>query len=254
MITPSQALAALPSGLRAPLLDEYRSITKNFLEHRWSPSELSGGKFCEIVYTVLDGYAAGKYAAVPHKPADFVSACRRLESHGHVPRSFQILIPRLLPALYEIRNNRGVGHVGGDVDPNHMDAVAVLSMANWAMAELVRVFHAVSVAEAQGLVDSLAERRVPLVWEGSGVKRVLDPTLALKDQLLLLIATAPMSVLTADLLNWSDYDKKAYFIRLLRRLHAERYVDLSADETTVQILPPGSRYVSNLVAQQAVTP
>src|SRR5258707_12835883 len=75
----------------------------------------------------------------------------------HVPRSFQILIPRLLPALFEVRNNRGVGHAGGDVDPNHMDAVFVLSSCNWVMAELVRVFHDVSVAEAQTFVDKLVE-------------------------------------------------------------------------------------------------
>jgi hypothetical protein len=47
----------------------------------------------------------------------------------------------MLPALYEVRNNRNVGHTGGDVDPNHMDSVAVLSKCNWIMGELVRVYH-----------------------------------------------------------------------------------------------------------------
>jgi hypothetical protein len=48
-----------------------------------------------------------------------------------------------------------------------MDAVAVLSMANWVMAELVRVLHGLTLDEVQALVDGLAERRVPLVWQGS---------------------------------------------------------------------------------------
>jgi len=69
-----------------------------------------------------------------------------MEVHTRVPRSFQILIPRLLPALYEIRNNRGVGHVGGDVDPNYMDATMVVGAVKWIMGELTRVFHSVSVA------------------------------------------------------------------------------------------------------------
>ena len=125
MIKPAQALAAVPSGLRHPLLKEYKSIVQNYMERRWSPSELSGGKFCEIVYTILDGHAKGAYAAKPSKPSNFVDACKKLENNAGVPRSFQILIPRTLPSLYEIRNNRGVGHVGGDVDPNHMDALAV---------------------------------------------------------------------------------------------------------------------------------
>src|SRR5215831_12151768 len=129
------ALAAIPVGLRQPLLTEYQSIVQNFSEHRWSPSELSGGKFCEIVFTILDGHAKSAYPTKPAKPKNFVQACRQLESHAHVPRSFQILIPRLLPALYEVRNNRGVGHVGGDVDPNHMDATFVLASCSWVMAE-----------------------------------------------------------------------------------------------------------------------
>ena len=126
MIQPADALNAIPAGLRTPLLKEYESIVQNYMERRWSPSELSGGLFCEIVYTILDGHAKGSYASKPTKPSNFVGACKKLESNTGVPRSFQILIPRLLPALYEIRNNRGVGHVGGDVDPNHMDAQAVL--------------------------------------------------------------------------------------------------------------------------------
>ncbi len=252
MITPSQALGVVPAGLRDPLLKEYESIVQNFMERRWSPSELSGGRFSEIVYTILDGHAKGAYAAAPAKPPNMVEACRKLERNGHVPRSFQILIPRMLPVLYEVRNNRNVGHVGGDVDPNHMDALTVLSMSNWVMAELVRVFHSVSVDEAKELVDSLVERRVPLVWQDVDVKRVLDPDIRLNDQILLLLASATGRVSVADLMRWTDYKeaKKAYFNRLLRKMHAARLIELSGDGVTAQILPPGSAVVAELTANR----
>jgi hypothetical protein len=250
MITPSQALAAIPAGLRDPLLTEYREIVKNFMERRWSPAELSGGRFCEIVYTILDGFADGTYASAPSKPANFVQACRALESNTSVPRSFQILIPRMLPALYEIRNNRGVGHVGGDVDPNHMDAVAVLSMCNWIVAELVRAFHGISVSEATQVVDSLAERRIPVVWSGANMKRVLDPKLSLKDTVLLLMASSPGLVDVSQLLSWTGYGDRGYFMRLLRKLHCERLVELSQDAVKVEILPPGSNYAEKVVGSK----
>ena len=70
MTPPLLALAAIPPGLRDPLLAEYRRIIQNYLERKW--------------------------------------------------------------------NNRNVGHVGGDVDPNHMDATGVLAQCNWVMGELVR--------------------------------------------------------------------------------------------------------------------
>jgi hypothetical protein len=151
----SDAFTSLPPTLSKALLGEYSSITDNFRAHRWGAAELSGGKFCEIVFTVLDGYPTKTYSLSPQKPKDFVSACRKLESNTGVPRSFQILIPRMLPALYEIRNNRGVGHAGGDVDPNHIDATLVVSTCNWIMAELVRVFEELPISEAQNLVDRL---------------------------------------------------------------------------------------------------
>ena len=135
MISASTILSNIPDGLKDPLIEEYNSIVQNYMEHRWSPSELSGGKFCEIVYTILNGFP-NSFPSSPSKPNNFVDACSRLENKTNVPRSFAMLIPRLLPALYEIRNNRGVGHTGGDVNPNHMDAVAVLSMSNWIMGEI----------------------------------------------------------------------------------------------------------------------
>src|SRR5260370_40273645 len=172
MISASKALSAIPSGLRDPLISEYQSIVQNFLEHRWLPSELSGGRFSEIVFTILDGHAKKSYPAIPSKPKDLVQACRNLENNtqSHIPRRFRILIPRMLPALYEIRNNRSVGHAGGDVDPNHMDAGAVVSLCNWVMGELVRVFHGLTVTDAQKVVDALVEVRIPVIWSDGAVK------------------------------------------------------------------------------------
>ena len=116
-MNPYNVLGSIPSGLRDPLLEEYQDIVQNYAEHRWKPSELSGGRFCEIVFTVLEGYASGNYAARPKKPPDFCRSVSQIGT-GHecsekVSRSSS---PRILPAIYEVRNNRGVGHAGGDVD------------------------------------------------------------------------------------------------------------------------------------------
>jgi len=247
----NNAMTAIPVGLRRPLLSEYKSITQNYSEHRWSPSELSGGKFCEIVHSILDGHAKEAYPSSPSKPSDFVGACRRLEQNKHVPRSFQILIPRLLPALFEVRNNRGVGHAGGDVDPNHMDATFVMTSCNWIMAELARVYHNLSIKDAQALVDSLVERRIPLVWEGESIRRVLDPTMKLRHQILVLLSTSTGPVATSDLLVWTDYKNHSYFVKLLRGMHSERLLQLSGGEAHVQILPPGSEQAADVIRKNS---
>jgi hypothetical protein len=253
MVTAAHALSAIPAGLRSPLIAEYQSIVQNFLERRWLPSELGGGRFSEVVYTVLDGFAKERYATTPIKPSNFVEACRKLESNVKVSRSFQILIPRLLPALYEIRNNRNVGHLGGDVDPNHMDAVAVLSMCNWIMAELVRVFHGLNVDEAQEVVDRLAEVRIPLIWSDGATKRVLRPELAMKDQVLLLVATASCEVSSQQLLAWTEYRNTTRFEGTLRKLHSARLIEFDVTLDRVRILPPGTKYIQELVHKKKLT-
>jgi hypothetical protein len=246
MSTPSVLLAVIPPGLRDPLIEEYNSVIQNYMERRWSPAELSGGKFCEIVYTILDGYYSGTYAAAPSKPRDFVAACRALESKTGGPRSFQILIPRLLPALYEIRNNRGVGHAGGDVNPNPMDASAVVSMTSWILAELVRVFHNTTASEAQIAVDNIIESRMPMIWSNGDVRRVLRTGLKLKDQIMLLLAAA--STPTADqLFQWTEYGNRSHFNRILRELHASRLIEYTQTTGDVLLLPPGANYVADLL-------
>lgn len=246
MIDASSALSILPDGLRDPLLKEYRHIIQNYAEGRWGPSELSGGLFCEIVYTIVEGFGAGAYASAPSKPGNFVQACRQLEQNTSVPRSFQILIPRLLPALYEIRNNRGVGHVGGDVDPNHMDATAVVSMCNWVMAELVRVLHSVTTEDAQTLVDMIAERQTPLVWKVGGVRRLLDTTLPLKDQILILAASCSSPPSVAELQLWTQYTNGTYFKKLVGVLDRDRFLHLDS-QNRVTVSPIGTDRVAALL-------
>ncbi len=166
------------------------------------------------------------------------------------PAAFSILIPRLLPALYEIRNNRGVGHTGGDVDPNHMDATAVLSIASWILAEFVRVFHGVSVQQAQAIVDAIVDRPIPLVWQGGAVKRVLDTKMKYPDQILLLLHVTAGPVAEGALIAWLDSKDFKYFRKLLRALHSKRFIEFDESRQTAEILPPGTAHITAILKRK----
>jgi hypothetical protein len=243
-MTPADALTALPDGLRKPLLEEYQRMVTDFRERRWLPSELSGGRFCEIVYTILEGYP-GSYASAPKKPENFPHACAELQKRSVEPRSMRIAIPRLLPSIYEIRNNRNVGHVSGDIDPNHMDATFVLSSCNWVMAELVRVLHRVSSTEAAALIEQFTEQSLVLLWEVEDqTRRVLDTTLNLYDQILLLAGAAPVTL--ATLRAWTEHYSDAYLHTVLKHLHAKRFVEFNEKEGTVRLSPKGAIEASRI--------
>jgi hypothetical protein len=255
---PKQALSALPEGLRKPLILEYQRIIQNYLERNWIASELSGGRFAEIVYTILDGYAAKAYPSKPHKPADMVAACKKLEKNMGVPRSFRILIPRLLPVLYEVRNNRDVGHVGGDVNSNFMDAAVVVAMVKWTLAELVRVFHQLSIREAQEITDGLSERILPVLWKHDKVIRVLNEKLAWKDQILLIASDAKVPVPLEEMMTHLDCKDKVYLKKVIRGLHDLRLLEFDAKQGDIKITPKGSQQAEKLIgvlaAQAPSTP
>ncbi len=142
-----------------------------------------------------------------------------------------------------------MGHTGGDVDPNHMDAVAVLSMSNWIMGELIRVYHDVDVKEAQTLVDYLTERRIPIVWQTDEIKRVLIPDLPITDQILLLVASSSAKVTFNNLFEWLDYSNKQYFKKALIKLHNDRFIEYNQKRNDIEILPPGSTYVEKRIKE-----
>lgn len=243
-LTRDEALGAVPDPLRRELLATFDEIVTHFRARRWEPSELNGGKFCEVVYTILRGHVDGKYPKKASKPRNMVDACKALEQASAFPRSVRIQIPRMLVALYEIRNNRNVGHVGGDVDPNHMDAVSVLGMARWILAELVRVFHGLSVDEAELIVEALTARDVPAIWEVGNTRRVLVPNLSTKDSALLLLYASAGRVADTDLISWLEYGNASRFrTAILKELHRDRLVEYDRKTSTVEISPKGIRHV-----------
>ena len=249
MIDPSRVLAGLPKALRDEVLKCYQEIMSNYLERRWEPSELNGGKFCEAVYSIVYGAVKGNFPAKASKPARMLDACQALEKEPANAsrvgdRSLRVLIPRTLPVLYEVRNNRGVGHVGGDVDANHMDAEFVQATASWVMAELVRIFHNVTTQEARETIDALVERKTPVIWEVEGVKRVLDSDMTAKNQVLTLLHNSAGWVSEVDLFKWVEYSGAGMFRRsVLKPLHHERLIEFDAEQGRARISPLGAKVI-----------
>ncbi|MFG6444897.1 hypothetical protein ACFXQA_06445 [Microbacterium sp. P07] len=247
-IDPKTAFAVLPPALAQDLLDAHAEVVTNYAEHRWEPSELNGGKLCEAVYTIIEGYLSGTYPARASKPRNMPAACLALEQkYTTADRSPRIQIPRMIIALYEIRNNRGVGHAGGDVNPNQMDATAVLYMSKWLMAELVRLLHRLTTVRATEVVEALVEREVSLVWKWGEKRRVLRTGLTLKQQALLLLAGVTEGT-ESDLVSWLEHKRPNDLRRtVLRPMHVDRLIDFDEVTKVVRLLPPGVQAAEHLI-------
>lgn len=239
-------LKGIPSGLKEPLFEEYNKVVRNYREGRWEPAELNGGKLCEVAYTILKGYVDGNYPAAPNKPTNMVDSCRALEQldSNKYSRSLRVQIPRILLALYEIRNNRGVGHTGGEVNPNEMDASATLAMSKWLLSELIRIFHGITTKDATDAISAITERLYPIVWEVDGKKRILDPKLSQKDKTLLLLYSCPGGASEIELINWTEHSNPSIYRRdVLRPLHKSRLIEYDESNKTAKISPTGIYHV-----------
>jgi hypothetical protein len=258
-LQPGDAFSVLPDTLRADLLDAFNEIIKNYREHRWEPSELNGGKLCEAVFTIIEGYLeGGKYPARAKKPSQFPQTCWALEQkYSHVPasRSARILIPRMMIGLYDIRNNRGVGHAGADVNPNLMDATVVVYTSKWLVSELVRLLHTLTTDEATDIVEGLIEREIPWVWTDEDMKRVLHTGLTWKQQTLVILLTQTGPVAEADLVRWLEHRSVTdYRKAVLRPMHKDRLLEYDEAKRTIHLLPPGVTAAEVIIADAAQKP
>lgn len=235
----------IPQSLRDELLDEYQQIVTNYYEGRWGASELSAGRFCEVAYTVIRGRADGQYPARGSKPSPFDAKCRVLESETSLERGLRLLAVRILPALYEIRNNRDSGHIGGEVNSNQMDCSFALSASSWVLSELVRVFHNTSTEVAEEAVKQISEIRTPVIWKSGSVRRVLKDGLKLEEEILLLVASSG-GCSTADVYNWTENGNQSYVRKLLNKLHEKRLIEAS-DPNNLHITPKAAPIVRQLL-------
>jgi hypothetical protein len=137
-----------------------------------------------------------------------------------------------------------VGHVGGDVDPNHMDALCVLQMSKWIVAEFVRVLHNVDVDDAAATVEALVERETPIIWEVGGKRRVLDTSLTMRDKSLVLLHASDRPIAERDLASWIEHSNPSTYRRdVLRPAHKARLIEYDAGARTVTISPRGIELV-----------
>jgi len=236
-----------PPELVNALIDSYIEIKENYFLNHLEPSELNGGKFVEagtrIIQFVVDN---GNYTPLGKSIPDMIGTLRKFEqtSNKSILESFRINIPRNLSSVYNIRNKRGVGHLGGDVNPNFPDANLIIACCDWVLAELFRINYNCALNEAQKMVDLLVQRKNPLVYEFEDIKRVLNHKLSFKIQTLLLLANEyPHRVTETDLVKWIEPSNvTVYRSAVIKSMHKTRMIDCNGDRSCV-ILPPGLKYI-----------
>ena len=237
------ALASVSRQFRTPLIDRYRSLKAAYSRGDHDACGLRAGHFCEAMLRLLQDQLTGTHIPFGKKVPNFGQECARLANtpQAAAPESVRVIIPQAISFMYTFRNKRGIGHIGGDVDANAIDAATMVRLADWCLCELVRVVHNLSLEEAQALLDAVSERQLADVWSVVGKKRVLDPSLDSRSQtLLLLYSDVGIGVAAEDLFEWIEYSTLSNFRRdVLRPMHAQRLIEYDRETETAILSPRG---------------
>jgi len=228
--------STLPVELVDALLTAYSEIEANYVYRKWKASELDAGHFVEAARRVIELRLFKKYTPIgkslPSYTEQELGRCERAVGD----ESYRVLIPRILRAIYGIRNKRGVGHLGA-ISPNEMDATLILYNVKWVLAEVIRLESGLDPSETQTAIDCVIEREAPLLWKRGAIVRVACKGLAAREQVLLLLYDdSPQS--GDDLREQCEYKNPTNFRKILMRLHADKLIFLGPDSRCV-LMPNG---------------
>ena len=228
----------LPWVLVKELMEGYAECRRRFYLGDFRPNAVEGARFAEAAFRIC------QWATQPGKEFTPVGTTlptvdrllvKLLNGIGDV--SLRMNIPRNLQIIYTIRNDRDVAHLGANIDPNLMDAVVVVALMNWVLAEMVRLYHSVSADEAEKIIGNIVSREVPAIQEVRGFPRLLRELRAGEHCLVLLYWAGPGGLDFTDLRDWVRPKMQANLRRSLRELVAEDKVHQDGD--TYFILRPG---------------
>lgn len=241
------ALAPVPAVLRNRLMERYRSLKQAYLNGQFDACGLRAGRLCEILVRVLQHELTGTYTPLGTRLRAFDLECAALEQTPKAagPESLRVIMPRALNFLYTLRNKRGIGHEGGEIDANEIDAATAVRVADWCVAELIRALKAIPLEDGQQLLDAIATRESSQVWTVGGVKRVLARGLTYREQTLLLLSSDPHTAIPVeDLAAWVEHPRVAYYRRdVLVPLHKARLVEYDRENQVVILSPTGAAEV-----------
>jgi len=245
------ALAPIPDQFRERLVTKYMTLRRDLAEQRHDAASMSVAHFSEILLRYLQHRFFGAHTPFDKKLPDFSAECRRVEGSPASPGDdgIRVIVPRALNFVYTLRNKRGVGHIGGEVDPNAIDSATAARVADWCMCELIRVCRAMPLEDAQAILDALAVRQLPQVWAVSGKKRILHDGLDYRSQVLVLLhSSMETGVPVEELQDWVEHPTLSHFKRdVIRPLHASRLAEFDEDSQVVTISPLGLKRVEDVL-------
>jgi hypothetical protein len=241
----TQLATKLDAKLVKELLDAHSEAKKNFYLGGLRLSAVEGGRFCEATFRILQDITEKKHTPLNKtlpKTDDLIFRLSQLDG-SKFNDAVRIHIPRSLRLVYDIRNKRDTAHLSDGIDPNLQDATLVVTVIDWVLAELIRLYHNVPANTASKIVDGIVKRIAPTVQDFNGFLKVLNPKLGVSDHCAVLLYQRGE--------DGATYDELETWARPPMRANLKRTLDTLVDKKDY-VHFDGKRYIITRYGEQFV--
>lgn len=239
-------LASLPSELASALESTFLATVDHFLKQEWDDSQVDGGRFAEAVLRYLQWKYKGSFTPIDgrSKP-NRKTVVDKVAQDLSLPDSLRTQVVQAVELVMDFRNNRNSAHLG-DVDANRLDALTVVQLNQWILAEIVRLETQASPERVQALIDGLSQPYVPLVQYVEDRPIVLDSQMGAADKALVLLYQSGGKSTVGTLREWTEYaNPSRWRTNVLAGLVREKLIQVQGEN--VHLLHPGQAQAQRLL-------
>lgn len=241
----TQELAAsIDADLAKAIVKSYVEMQQRFVAGDWKPSELDGGRLCEAIARALYQLDSG---TVTHSqlPAEI---CEKLEDlkqqHTHnLQMTDRRHMAKAIELVYKFRSARGPVHISPRYSANQMDAMMVLHVGKWILAEFLRLAWKQDQEVVADTIAQIIQLEHSIIHELDGKPLVLVRGIQAGEEILLLLNHAMGNRLSrSDIHEQATNQKTATLNAAMNRLVELKETRVVADDE-IALTPLGQKRV-----------
>jgi hypothetical protein len=178
----------LDKGLVDELVKEYKQVRKQDLFRNVEETIIHSGRFSELILAFIKNYVSTKVVNIDE--IHFEELLNEIYNYPKKTAENRILtlaIPRVAASVYTIRSKKDVVHVK-KIDPDFFDSSYCVAACSWMLSQLVLLLYTSDSKEANELINSMLEKKIPFVEEfEDGSARLLEQGMPFIDRVLLVL-------------------------------------------------------------------
>jgi hypothetical protein len=227
------------------IVDSYVEMQQRFFAGDWQPSELDGGRLCEVVARATYQLDSGTvtHSQLPKELCEKIEDEPNLRQHNLEGKARRHLA-RAIMLVYKFRSDRGPVHISPDYTANEMDSILMLHAGKWIFAEFLRLAWNKDKKVIAETIADIIQLEHPLIHELDGTPLILDHNVSAPEELLLLLNHADGHKLQRDqLIKLAKNNTDASVGVAISRLTKSNEIRTTGAASELALTPKGQKRV-----------